>query len=61
MIFGNDTANENFNREEIKSRLNSRNVCYHSFHDIASSTLLFINLKIEIYKICSSVCCFVWV
>jgi hypothetical protein len=57
--FGTAPANENFNHEEIKSRLNSRNACYHSVHDIESSTLLFINPKIKIYKISSCVCCFV--
>jgi hypothetical protein len=37
--------------EEIKSRLNSRNACYHSVQGILSSRLLSRNVKVKIYKI----------
>jgi hypothetical protein len=46
---------------QIKSRLNSGNAYFCSLQNTASSPLLFINLKIKIYKTFSSVCCFVWV
>jgi hypothetical protein len=36
--------------EEIKSRLNSGNACYHSVHCLLSSRLLSGNLKVKIYK-----------
>jgi hypothetical protein len=36
--------------EEIKSRLNSGNACYHSVHSLLSSRLLSRNLKVKIYK-----------
>jgi hypothetical protein len=36
--------------EEIKSRLNSRNACYHSVQSLLSSRLLSRNLKVKIYK-----------
>jgi hypothetical protein len=35
---------------EIKRRLNSGNVCYHSVQSILSSRLQLKNLKIRIYK-----------
>jgi hypothetical protein len=37
-------------QEEIKSRLNSDNVCDHSVQNILSSRLLSKNVKIKIYK-----------
>jgi hypothetical protein len=37
--------------EEIKSRLNSGNACYHSVQNLLSSRLLSKNLKIRTYKI----------
>ena len=36
--------------EEIKSRLKSRNVCYHSVQNLLSSRLLSKNLKIKVYR-----------
>jgi hypothetical protein len=37
-------------QEEIKKRLNSGNVCYHSAQNLLSSRLLSKNVKIIIYK-----------
>jgi hypothetical protein len=42
---------QNSIQEEIKSRLKSRNACYHSVQYLLSSSLLFSNLKIVIYRI----------
>jgi hypothetical protein len=36
--------------EEIKRRLNSGNVCYHSVQNLLSSLLLSKSLKIRLYK-----------
>jgi hypothetical protein len=36
--------------DEIKSRLNSGNVCYYSVQNLLSSHLISKNLKIKIYK-----------
>jgi hypothetical protein len=36
--------------EEIKSRLNSGNACYHSVQSLLSSRLLTRNVKVKIYK-----------
>jgi hypothetical protein len=36
--------------EEIRSRLNSGNACYHAVQNILSSRLLSRNVKIKIYK-----------
>jgi len=41
--------NQNSIHEEIKSRLKSRNACYHSVQNISSSTLVHKNLNIKIY------------
>jgi hypothetical protein len=35
---------------EIKKRFNFGNVCYHSVQSLLSSCLLFINVKIRMYK-----------
>jgi len=43
-------TNQNFIQEEIKSRLTSRNVCYHSVQNHLSSSLLSKNLKMKIYR-----------
>jgi hypothetical protein len=43
-------TNENLIHEEIKSRLNSGNMCYHSVQNLISSHLLPKNVKIKIYK-----------
>jgi hypothetical protein len=37
-------------QEEIKSRLNSGNACYHSVQSLLSSSLLSRNVKVKIYK-----------
>jgi len=43
-------TNQNCTAEEIKSRLRSGNVCYHSVQSLLSSRLLSKNLKIKIYR-----------
>jgi hypothetical protein len=37
-------------QEEIKSRLNSGNTCYHLVQSLLSSRLLSRNVKVEVYK-----------
>jgi hypothetical protein len=46
---GTTLTNKNSIQEEIKSRMNSGNVCYHSVLNLSSS-LLSKNLKIKIYR-----------
>jgi hypothetical protein len=41
---------QNCVQEEVKSRLNLGNACYHSVQNLLSSHLLSKNLKIKIYK-----------
>jgi hypothetical protein len=41
---------KNCMQEEIKSRLNSGNACYHSVQSLLSSRLLSRSLKVKIYK-----------
>jgi hypothetical protein len=48
--FGTTLTDQNFMQEEIKSRLNSWNACYHSVQSLLSSRLLFRNVKVKIYK-----------
>jgi hypothetical protein len=43
-------TNRNAIQEKIKSRLKSRNACYHSVQDLLSSSLLSKNIKIKIYR-----------
>jgi hypothetical protein len=43
-------TNQNFTQEEIKSRLQSGNVCYHSVQNLLSSRLLYENVKNKIYR-----------
>jgi hypothetical protein len=43
-------TDQNHMHEEIKSRLNSGNACYHSVQSFLSSRLLSRNLKVKIYK-----------
>ena len=45
---GTNLTNQNSIQEEIKSRLKSGNACYHSVHNVLSSSLLSKNLKIKI-------------
>jgi len=47
---GTTLTNQNSIAEEIKSRLKSRNVCYHSVQNLLSSRLLSKNLKIKIHR-----------
>ena len=42
---GTTLTNQNSFQEEIKSRLKSRNVCYHLVQNLLSSSLLFKNFK----------------
>ena len=46
---GTTLTNQNYIQEEIK-RLNLGNACYHSVQNLLSSSLLFKNLKIKIYR-----------
>jgi len=47
---GTTSTNQNSIAEEIKSRLNSGNACYHSVQNLLSSRLLSKNLKIKTYR-----------
>jgi hypothetical protein len=47
---GTTLTDQNCIREEIRSRLNSGNACYHSVKSILSSRLLSRNVKVKIYK-----------
>ena len=47
---GRALTNQNFIHEEIKSRLKSGNVCYHSVQNFFSSSLLSKNINIKIYR-----------
>jgi hypothetical protein len=47
---GSTLTNQNSIKEEIKSRLKSWNACYHSVQNLWSSSLLYKNLNIKMYK-----------
>jgi hypothetical protein len=47
---GTTLTDQNCIHEEIKSRLNSGNACYHSVQSLLSSCLLSGNVKVKIYK-----------
>jgi len=47
---GTTLTNQNSIQEEIKSRMKSGNVCYHSVQNLLSYSFLFQNLKIKIYR-----------
>jgi hypothetical protein len=47
---GTTLTDQNCIHEEIKSRLNSGNACYHSVQSLLSSCLLYRNVKVKIYK-----------
>jgi len=47
---GTTLTNKNSIAEEIKSRLRSGNVCYHSVQNLSTSRLLSKNVKIKIYR-----------
>jgi hypothetical protein len=49
IYLGKKLTNQNYIQEEIKSRLQSGNVCYHSVQDLLSPSLRSKNLKIKIY------------
>jgi len=49
--FGTILTNQNSIQEEIKSRLNSGNACYHLVQNLLSSCLLSKNLKIKKYRL----------
>jgi hypothetical protein len=48
--FGTTLTDQNCTQEEIKSRINSRNACYHSVQSLLSPRLLSGKVKAEIYK-----------
>jgi len=54
-------TNQNSIQEEIRSRLNSGNACYHSVENLLSSSLLSKNLKIKIYRTIIVSVVFLWV
>jgi hypothetical protein len=56
---GTARTNQNCMHDEIKSRLNSGNACYHFFQSHLSSHLLSRNLKVKIHNYSAG--CFVWV
>jgi hypothetical protein len=47
---GTTLTDQNCLHEEIKSRLNSGNACYHSVQGLLSSRLLSRNVKVDICK-----------
>ena len=47
---GTTFTNQNSVQEEIKSRLKSGNVCYHSVQNLLCSSTLSNNIKIKIYR-----------
>jgi hypothetical protein len=47
---GTNLTNQNSIHEEIKSRLQSGNACYHSVQNLLSSSLLSKNVKIKIHR-----------
>jgi len=47
---GTTLTNKNTIQEEIKCRLKSKNACYPLMQNLLSSSLLFKNLKIKIYR-----------
>jgi hypothetical protein len=48
---GTALTNQNSIQEEIKSRLKLGNACYHSVQNFLSSSFLYKNIKIKIYRI----------
>jgi hypothetical protein len=47
---GTGLTDQNYIQEGIKSRVKSRNVCYHSVQNLLPSSFLSKNTKIKIYK-----------
>jgi hypothetical protein len=58
--FGMTITDQNCIQEEVKSRLNMGNTCYHSVLNLLSSRLLSRNLTIKIRKNYNFIFCFVW-
>ena len=58
---GTTLTNHNSIQEEIKSRLKSGDVCYHSVQNLLSSSSLSKNMKIKIIQKNNFACCCVWV
>ena len=58
---GTNLTNQNFIQEDIKSRLKSGNVCYHSVQNLLSSSLLYKNKKDSDIQNYNFVFCLVWV
>jgi hypothetical protein len=50
IYLGKTLTNQNSVQEETKSRLKSGNTCYHSVQNFMSSSLLFKNIRIKIYR-----------
>jgi hypothetical protein len=50
IYLGMRVTTQNLIQEEIRRRLNSGNICYHSVQNLLSSCLLFKNVKIRIHK-----------
>jgi hypothetical protein len=48
--FGTTPTDQNCVHDEVKSRLNSGNACYHSVQSLLSSRLLSRNVKVKTYK-----------
>jgi hypothetical protein len=48
--FGATLTDQNCIHEEIRSRLNSENACYHAVQNLLSSRMLSRNVKIKMYK-----------
>jgi hypothetical protein len=47
---GKTLTDQNCIHEEVKSRLNSGNACYHSVQSLLSSRLLSMKVKVKTYK-----------
>jgi hypothetical protein len=58
---GTTLTNQNSIQEEIKSRLESGNDCYHLVQNLLYSSLLAKNIKIRIYRTIILPVIFVWV
>jgi len=49
-MFEKALTNQNCTHEDINTSRNSRNACYHSVHNILSSSLLSKNIKIKVHR-----------
>ena len=58
---GSFLTHQNLIHEEIKSRLKSRNACYHSVQNLLSSILFSKNINITIIQNCNFASCFIGV